>query len=191
MITPREPDKDGKCVDLTRFYTGSLLQLLKSEPDNSIPITPGFHTLGGVTYDIRGVVALRSALVSFLPRSAKEIPVHRICKRLHFLHGSGWDVPRGTCVATLIVHYKDGRKEEMPLRYGAETANWWVRTGQSPPGVEVVWTGVNPRAERAGLSCALFHTAWENPRPNMEVDIVDCVSSMTPGLPFLVALTID
>ena len=58
----------------------------------------------------------------------------------------------------------------------------------------VVWTGSKRAADQnlADLySICLYKSARENPRPGVELESIDFVSSMSEAAPFLVALTVE
>jgi hypothetical protein len=50
-----------------------------------------------------------------------------------------------------------------------------------------VWSGNNLEAAKNGYVICLFDSTRENPRPDVELESIDFVSSMSPAAPFLAA----
>ena len=55
------------------------------------------------------------------------------------------------------------------------------------PDAKTAWTGMNP--EQGGIR--LFDLIWENPHPEIQIQSLDFISSMTQCAPFLVAVTAE
>src|SRR5205823_3771109 len=101
------------------------------------------------------------------------IPVGQPCKTLNFLHASLFATSNDTRIAQYLVHYADGRIEEVPLRVSENVADWW----ESPLGPHkldtnttlVAWRGTNS----VWNSIQLFKFRWSNPRPGTEITFLD------------------
>ena len=195
-VPPRDPNTPARCIDLSLHFNGSL----DSEPmARSIPARPfleslphGLQALPGsnrIQYDLRGVIQLNhSNVFAGVPSSVDGIQIRQKCRRLHFLHSTGWQESEGAAIGAYVLRYADGRQVEIPLLYGQDLREW---VGNSDPvevrGAKVAWTGTN--SERDAIR--LFECAWENPHPEIEIETLDFVSKMTKCAPFLVAITAE
>jgi WD40 repeat protein len=192
----RNPGTEANQIDLSAFYN---VDLHTSEGADFGDMVAGNHTLGGVRFDIRGAVYVSGRIAkdggSSLPEIITGIKVGKKCQRLHFLQGTGWDAPRGATVGKYILHYADGQQSELPIVFGQDTEAWWRQgppLASEQPGAAIpVWSGSNRKTEKDGCSLFLYKSTRENPRPDSELASIDLVSSMSPGAPFLVALTVE
>lgn len=188
-LPEREAATPQKLIDLSMFFNASLDVRSTIPPEPFLEGLPqGIHGLpgsDGIQFDLRGVVRLDNSVVS----SAENIPVRQTCKKLHFLHGSGGDnEPDDTHVASYVIHYSNGLKEEFPIRYGRELRNWIKNSDDG--GVDnarVPWTGAN--ATRGAIR--LFQSTWTNPHDEKEIRSIDFVSKQTLNQPFLIAITAE
>ncbi len=197
-VPPRAPDTPERLVNLDAFYNRGLNDGL-DRPDggwlNLAALPKGRQTLGDVEFDIRGIVQLDlawqpdvSAPLNAPSRRADAVPIRRICRRLHFLHAAGGEAAAGTVVAAYKVHLPAGGIAELPLVYGRDVLAFADETGPAPAAARVAWQGRSPGTTRLRL----FHTIWENPRPEQEVVSIDFVSKLSPtAAPFLVAVTVE
>ena len=112
------------------------------------------------------------------------------------------DQSKGTTVAKLVIHYENGRSNNLELVAGENAFDWWnplFKTGipdrwvRLAPGTERAWTGSNPyiRIWQPEFSLILYRTTFDNPQPELKVSSVDYVSTQTITSPFLVGLTVD
>ncbi len=127
------------------------------------------------------------------PAASEVFPVNRRCTRLHFLHGTAWVAERGTHVASYVVQYRDGRREEIPLRYGEEVDNWWWEPKQTLTCREatLAWLGTNYAGRGSPSRIRLYSITWNNPYPDVTVDRLDFVSTRSASCPFLLAVTAE
>jgi hypothetical protein len=121
----------------------------------------------------------------------QNIRVKQKCRALHFLGGFCFKAANGQVVATYQIHYADGETLEVPAIAGRDTANWWFRPNENSEGLDVAWIGSNPTAAADGYKIRLLHAAWPNPRPDVPVETLDFISVLSPGAPFLVAITAE
>lgn len=193
------PERDSKtpddALDLSSYYNESLDDGWENRliPGNNLSSLPhGLQRLGGVAFDVRGVIRLYGLNMAphglAFPARVPNLRVDRHCRRLHFLQGVCWDAPDGTKVGAYLVRYSDGEEVEIPLRYGEDVRNWWI--GPDPKRLAAhaseAWTGSNSAA-----AIRLFRMSWENPRPAQRIAAVDFESSLTACAPFLVAITAE
>jgi tetratricopeptide (TPR) repeat protein len=193
-VSPRDPQTPPWLLDLSPFLNSGLTIAWANDPvsrKDLIGMSVGRQTLGGVEWDIRGLLQLSSprlrALHPEYPDKIEGVPVRQSCRRLHFLHAADLAAADGTRLGGYIVHYADGGQQEIPIVYGQDMVAWDLdppRTN-SPP--VVAWRGRN----RVNVCVQLFKTTWDNPRPNLEVTSLDVVSAMAPAAPFIVAITVQ
>jgi hypothetical protein len=178
-------------INLTPFYNTPLDKLWTV--DNNLTALPkGVQRLGGVDYDVRGAIKLRSQHYPHLPRNIRDIPLNRRCQVLHFLHSTAWQEKNGTKIGSYVIQFVDGAQEEVPIIYGRDVRNWWLTKEQhtaSEP--SAVWIGTTPAASRSGFEIHLFHSTWKNPRPDVEIRDLDFVSADTECPPVLIAITAE
>jgi hypothetical protein len=160
--------------------------------------------LGGVEFDIRGVLQLSradpldgpvAAIWKGCPVRIDGIPVQQEVHRLHLLLGTAYPETDGTVLGSLVLYYADGNQAPLDLVYGRDVRRWILdprfgRTQDTDRG-KVVWTGTNPVAEEDGCTLRLYLTTRENPRPGVKITTVDFVSAMSRSAPFLIALTVE
>jgi len=223
-LWPKRDERAGhRQIVLTEHYTSRLNVCphpawFYDHGDNHLGSLPaGTIQLGGVTFDVRGVVFLRRPDISGppyrllweqFPMQVEGIRVGQRVRRLHVLHSivdrlyAGYAMshieqqPDNALVGKYILCYADGAREELPIVVGRHVRDWWAREGEENPYAAlsegtVVWTGSNPSAKDAQATLRLYLTSYENPHPEKEVVSVDYVSAMTSAAPFLVAMTIE
>jgi hypothetical protein len=193
---PRDPRAGSEEIDLSRHYN---LELTRDGGMDVGDFGPGLKTLGGVRFDARGAIELTSQMAKGegfqLPEGANDIRIGRKCRRLHFLQAVGWEVDKGVEVGRYVLHYADGGQEELPIVMGRDTGSWWLEglpgAPSEPGGAIPVWSGRNRANDKDG--CALYFYRWtrENPRPDAELVSIDFRSSLSPGSPILLALTVE
>jgi WD40 repeat protein/serine/threonine protein kinase len=187
---PRDPSSRPEHIDLSRFFTKSI-----KDSDPSIPT--GVQNLGGVSFDVRGIVQLagmgsKNAGDNY-PEQANGIPVARKCQHLYFLQASGWETFVGVRIGSYIVHYANHRPKEVPIVFGKDVLSSWtsanegLRTSRS----QLVWVGSGPAVQNDGKSLRMFKTIWENPYPDDVIEQIDFASKMSEAAPFVVAITAD
>ncbi len=186
------------CIDLSVFYNAALDETWHHahQEGNDLSILPqGLQILGGVTFDLRGLVQLAglklNERVPGFPDSVGNIPIRSSASRLHFLHASLWGnaEKHGTPIGSYTIHHANGESSNILLRHGYELSDWrWHgREEQELPNGKKVWRAANPH----GAKVRLFLTTWENPHPNIEISHLDFESAMTNAAPFLVAVSLE
>jgi serine/threonine protein kinase len=185
-------------VELSPYFNASLTNnWLRDYEGNDLSSLPtGWRRYGAVSFDVRGLVQLSGAYtqdrrLSF-PTSLDGIPVDRRCNAIHFLHGTVWKADQGETVARYVVHYADGRHEEVPLRYGDELRDWWwsAKFPLNATAATVAWVGTNTVTGAENKLC-LYQLSWNNPRTGVPVRSLDFVSAGSPSCPFLIAVTTE
>ncbi len=195
-IPQRAPGISSRHLDLSSHYNGALNESWHrgGMPNNTLRDLPrGLHALGGVSFDVRGVVQLsgrfaeRELEIRF-PETICDMAVGRKGKQLHFLHSCGWPSPAGTRIGTYVVHYVNGESRTIPIVYNADVTDWWLN--EDVGDVNVVWKGQNHSAPN-GPSLGLCMTTWTNPLPNVKISSLDYRSAMQDSAPFLIAVTVE
>ncbi|HZR19721.1 MAG TPA: hypothetical protein VFE51_20720 [Verrucomicrobiae bacterium] len=197
-LVRHDPSTVSHPVDLSRFYTSNLAQAWQGKPGDDLAALPkGLQHLGGVDFDIRGIVQLKgqSPALSAFPASAKGIPVHQRCQHLYFLHAAcvSGKVEDGEQIGSYVVHLpNDQMTLDIPIYYGRSVLNWHQEKAESTPDkdLKVAWSGQNALSARGDRPIRLFMTAW-NLAPGVEVDSLDFVSAERNAAPFLVAISFD
>ncbi len=196
-------------INLDAHYTGALNSIFywsayEFEFDDDLRGLPtGEQVLGGIPFDVRGVVLLENGrrardyapAPGGHPVRVEGIQVGSRLRRLHVLHAAIAGAPVSTVVGSYVLNYADGTRQKLEIVYGRDLRDWW-HGGHGDPaaevtGARVVWTGSNPVTDRYKASLRLFLRSYENPRPEVEVRSIDFVSSLTPAAPFLVAMTVE
>jgi hypothetical protein len=195
----RDPNARKQLLDLSSFYNALLPESWHGSTGNDLgALSPGFHTFGGVEFDVRGIVQLacKTPSAARFPEQVKDIKLQQKCKRIHFLHSAGWGTvaDEGKQIGSYFVQFADNQTRlEIPIIYGKHMRNWHFLPGEpaSADDLMVVWTGENAVSKRAGRSIRLFMTTWTNIVPDAVIESITFTSSMEKAAPFLVAITVD
>lgn len=196
-IPPRSRQANQDLVDLSEAYTASLdADWLGKAGANLAALPGGVQVFAGVAFDVRGVIQLAGARAAdaglALPQSVAGIEVHHTGRTLHFLHGAAWSAEDGTEIGAYVLHYADGRSWRLPLVYGRNVKDWWVRDGDAAlTDAEIAWSGENDAARKAGCGVQVYVYTANSPYPGVEIATIDFVSSMAAAAPFLIALTVE
>jgi len=201
----------GPCteVDLSPYVTQRLDEPMLPTPGNDLRnLLAGLQGDGvshrimhGIPFRLDGVVRVgpgaalsgNGAATPVSPQ-VEDIAVDRKVKRLHFLHGTAWQAQDGMQIGAYIVHYADGTRLEIPIRYGEDVRDWWVQSDPNPHVTQarVAWRGSNEASDQIRL----YLRTWENPYPGRAIQSLDMVTGLqaagreTP-VPFLVGLTAE
>ena len=170
-------------IDLSEHFNEPL-----PDPDSAM-----LGEVGGVVFDIRGVVQISGSLVrpGGTPHPAKieGIRIGRKARRLHFFHAVGWQpfpiaTESGATIGFYRMHFTDGRMQELPIVFGQDVLVWEGEPDSEPKNTRLVvaWREQNKR---------LFKSVWQNPWPESEIQSLDFVSTTTDAEPFLVAITVE
>jgi hypothetical protein len=169
------------------FHTGAF-------KDNNLATLPrGKRSFAGVAFTVGGrMIQLGSAKVTGRPARVKGIAVGRKVARLHFLHGTSYEVPAGTEVGYYTVLYSDGTRARIPVVYGKDVRNWWYRPRDGPvTRGKLAWQGSNAAAKSRGAVLRLYRGTWHNPQTGKAVQRLDFTSRWTDSAPFCVAITAE
>jgi hypothetical protein len=127
------------------------------------------------------------------PERLEGIQVGLTARQLHFLHATQRPVAEGTRVGSYTVHFTDGESESLPLVYGRNIRDWWLKAAELPLPDDTVeaWGGTNAESAHNATSIRLFKWTWTNPQPGVTIASIDFEAETTESEPFLVALTAE
>jgi hypothetical protein len=196
-LPARNPETPKNLIDLSSFYNANLdmhWHMGTSGGYNLAKLPHGETTLDRARFDVRGLVQLgspsdNSTPVHF-PRQVSRIQIGLKCRRIHFLHATGWTEQDGTKIGEYVVNYADGTKRSIDIVYGEDVKNWGFFEAKVPKDLKnatLAWTN----SIRSDTTGQLFHGIWENPVPTIEIRDIDYQSTMTTCAPFLIALTVE
>lgn len=207
---PRRPaGLPNRLIDLSAYYNASPTDDWHNPEDkgnNLASLELGTHKIGGVEFDVRGIVQLSSTNLAALqpdyPKHVMGIHVGQQAAALHFLHGTGWPLcdTNGLDIlqpiAEYVIHYADGHTSAVPIRYAEHVRNWqfWPEAeAKEKDGAQPIWKGPQERWKQhwPGWGVRLYMTTWTNPHPEVAIESLDFVSTMTGSAPFLIAITVD
>jgi WD40 repeat protein len=204
----RASDASPRLLDLTPYYNALLnvpweLVPAESAYDDDLSSLPtGIVTLSGVAFDVRGLVRLATAPDPFWkgavfiphPTSIEGIPVANQWRRLHVLHGADRTaIADGAPICRYVLRYADGERREIPVLYGRDVRTLWQLDNDIKPGDRgvVAWLGTNPAIARLDGRLRLYRSTFDNPRPEVPIQSIDVVSSLTQCIPFIIAITLE
>jgi WD40 repeat protein/predicted Ser/Thr protein kinase len=204
----RDTNADRHLLDLSPHYNALLnvpWEIILHErgyDDDFSNLPTGIVNLAGIDFDVRGVIHLaittnhywRGANYVSSPTAVTGIAVAASVRRFHVLHGVGSSMPELTLVARFILHYADGSRHEIPVLYGQDVREVWELDADAKPNSDrgiVAWRGTNPAVAQRNGKLRLFRTAFDNPRPEQEIQSIDLVSAL-PSYGYLVlAITVE
>ena len=150
LIPARDPATPPQLLDLTRAYTHSF-DLLPRRDFAELP--RGRQKLGGIEFDLRGLVQLDHRCRAGRPRRAVS-PLAQssgsgsaAAPCIFCRPAEGEPRVEGSTVARWIIHYADGSTREWPVIYGEHVRDWWWWTEQEPLEAKqatVAWRGRAP-----------------------------------------------
>jgi beta-galactosidase len=132
-----------------------------------------------------------------LPERVAGVPVGRKADALFFLHAARVDQPRSGQerkenkpieLAKYVIHYADGKTDEVPLGLEIDIDDYKQPDGPRPlPGAQVGWVRKYEGTEFHAVS---YVKQWNNPRPDMLITSLDLVYGKDRrGVPVLLAVT--
>jgi beta-galactosidase len=189
-------------VNLDYFYQTKIASASPHDrnPRNNLARLPaGRRTFDGVRFNVAGLIQLAdendvAQKNNPYPESVEGIPVNRVCRQLHLLHGTVQGLGDPRVVASLVLHYADGTTGKLDIVYGQQVYDWWFKGSADMPlagNTKVAWVGQNPEAANGGYRIRVFKSSFDNPKPDLQIKTIDYVSALTASGPFLLALTVE
>jgi hypothetical protein len=197
-IPARDPAATARQINLESFYNAALTDNWHARlAGNDLSELPrGLQTLGGVRFDVRGVVQLSSSsalLGGDFPTAVTGIPINQKAATIHFLHATAFGQANGSKIAKYTVHYTSGREEEIPVIDGKDLQDWWLypQMVKTQGGPKIVWRGMNQAVKDWGndVKIGLFESSWTNPAPDDSIVSLDFTA--LDAAPFLIAITTE
>lgn len=156
----------------------------------------GLQKLGGVTFDVRGLVQLSGREPD--QRSLKRpdqiagIQIHQRAMRLHLLHTEQWaDSTEGEEIAALTIQYANGQSHRLPIQHAVHLGSKWSVSSSVTKQAQVAWIGTTAIANASQNSIRLYKYTWTNPHPDSEIAHMDLASAKTKASYVLVAMTVE
>lgn len=186
-------------LNLEPFYNGRLDAFGSAKDSVFQDLQPGLQSLGGIWFDVRGCIELsglaRLHAIGPLPGQAAGISVRMRARRLHLLHATGGETADGTLIGRYVLHYEDGSRSELPIRYGEDVRNYRYGGGSDRVSevrhATAVWHGRQRLAQTGGSTIRVFQRTYENPRPDVPIATLDFESTMSSCSPILLAITVE
>jgi hypothetical protein len=199
LFPKRDAEAGKQLLDLSAFYNAALSESWQGGTENDLSALPvGLHKLGGIEFDVRGIVQLRgkSPSAAKYPASIRGIKVEQKCQHLYFLHASAFGsfADEGKQIGIYVVHFVPNHMRlEIPIRYGRDVRNWQALVGEpkSSKQLNLAWQGENGVSKRTNSSVRLYLTTWTNLAPAVEIKNIDFLSSTNTPAPFLIGITVD
>ncbi|HXI51062.1 MAG TPA: hypothetical protein VNH84_06145, partial [Candidatus Saccharimonadales bacterium] len=187
-IPARQPRTPPALLDLTAYCNGSLMGWMESNSEDLSELPGGQTRLGGVPFDVRGVLQLKSHQYDSLqyPGAISNIAVGLRCQSLVFLQGTSHGEVNGTEIGRYVIHFEGGQTNVFPIVYGQQVLD--LHTDPARMGIQPAWTGAAKGSSRKPAH--LYLARWSNPHPELRVDHLDFVSSLALSSPFLVAVSV-
>jgi hypothetical protein len=185
------------CIDLNGYINVKLDDTFHSgdyENYNLKSLGTGKQKLGGMEFDIAGVMQLGSSRLDNKPEKIEGIKVGRTVKKLHFLHATGYQTEADTVVAKYVIRYADKTTAEAEVVYGRDVVDWWAYPDQQAPTKgKAIWEGENDASKGFNAKIKLYLMSWDNPKPDKEVATIDFIAPnlQQPAAPFCVAITAE
>jgi hypothetical protein len=216
-IPERPPSASPNRIDLTAHFNGTLDFAWTRRASTHFDfrqLPRGIVSMGGVEFDVRGVVVMastrlpamvsdsqrsrsylsayggpdfESALDPRRPKSIEDLPVQVAVRRIHILMTSEGGGRSGKPIATLRVLKTDGEHHEQSIRHGVEARDWLTDKHGAIGSPEPIWVGDTHTASRLRL----YRFTWENPYPEIPVDTLTLESTGSDTTPIIFAITVE
>jgi hypothetical protein len=112
---------------------------------------------------------------------------------ISFVHGQSLRSRTDAPLEPVLHFAANQMRMEIPIVYGKDVRDWhyWPAEEDEPETLKVVWRGENAVSKNANSYLRLFETSWTNLVPNVELESIDVVSTMSQPAPFLLAITVE
>ena len=196
-LPKRSEGMNPKMVDLSRYYNGHLddaWQSTGTSKNDLEGIVPGLNHLGGVDFDVRGVVQLSSRRLlensrRMFPKSMTGIEIAQSCQRVHFLLAAAYPSAEGEIVGNVNFHFGEGQSFEKSIAYGVDLCDWWFTKdgAERDKGTTIVWS------QRTGPNrlIRLFMMTVELPEGAGALESVDLIAGESDSAPFFLAMSVE
>jgi len=200
VILPRQPWATAGMLDLGGFYTQRLGQPLSATPPTSSfrELPSGVQTLGGIGFDVRGILQLQGT-------NQVTIPVNRACRRIHFLHAAS-NAASGSreTVGIYQAAYASGERVKVELvnpqdlpPYQPTEFSWVSKRASTNASAglsrALAWAGCTPDLARRDQAVFLTRTTWALPaaRSGEIVATLEFQAGPSSSAPLVFAITVE
>ncbi len=201
-ILPRDPRAPSGVVNLETVMNRPLESREGSndglrEVPTDLPL--GVSRLGGVDFEIRGVVQMSSRGGPLPERkwpARVTLPLPgKAARRMHLLLTTrgGAELPVGTPVMRVRCRWSGGAEAELPVRLGVEVGNGWHAPENPKPGdrADAAWQGISEASETARSVMRLYRMTIEAPGPGMVLEQCELASEETAATPMIYAVSVE
>src|SRR5205085_4242966 len=112
-----------------------------------IPGCEGIRHLGGVDFDVRGLIQLscNKSDTTAYAKGVAGIKIGAKCHRLHLLHGVSISAgtTNGEPIARVKIYPSKGEPQEKPIRFGIDVGECSNQSSVLAAPATVAWTGTN------------------------------------------------
>jgi hypothetical protein len=197
-LPPRDPQATALQIDLSAHFTGPIAHAYSNLRRN-IGLQSGLQNLAGVTFDVRGLIQLfgqeHDRRQIKLPERVEGIQIQQRAARCHFLHTeqwADWNETEKSEIASVVVHYRNGQAERVPIRHGIDVASDWYSSTHDPKReAEVAWIGISVDSSANQNCLALYKSTWTNPQQDWEIATLDLESAKKGASYTLLAITVE
>ena len=202
-IPPRPSGVDPGQIDLSAVYNSALNEVWQpvmtifTLDGDLAALPPGRHVSGGILFDLRGVIQLRSDLEEWthFPGSV-DIPIDRKIQRFHVVQAAASPSQQdrdGETVGAYRIHFENGEVVRLPIIYGSHLRSFWKEQDMVDEcsNAVLVWQWKEPARSEISKYHRLFMATFENPRPELRVSHIEFVTGETVVAPFLVGMTVE
>lgn len=193
LLRPRKADVSARFLDLYNHYNATLLHLAEIDYEGTLieSITSGMHQIGGIDFEIRGLVHLAGKEFPIPFPEEAAIPLDRHSPVIHILHGTVGEAPLNSRTATLLFELENGETDRAEIIYGKNVETRWFdpQLEGEQRNSKATWvSAANPRASK---SLRLYVSSWKNPWPDVRIRSIGFLSEMNVSAPFMVAITAE
>jgi hypothetical protein len=177
----------------------SLAEFTQAETHRWRTVPRGTQVCDGVTFICNG--AIRTAGLSAAregnryPGAVLGVPVNRRGSRLHLLQAAEnvTEMLEGAPYGRMVVHYADGESRRFDLLFGVHGDDWAQPKGAPNDPVIDSNSGVAWLQRRTGdgSTVRIYHTALENPLPEISITTVDFISPLAEANLLLFGLALN
>ena len=192
---PRNRDLPASLLDLTRFYTGPLVdpELMTTEAPDLAQVPAGLQRFLGIDYDVRGIIRLSEESLG-VPVATRlgNVPVGQQAAALHVLATSeGRSQTRQPVeLARIVLNYRDGSHAQLPIVWSRDFAAYWDDPNEFRR-PQLAW--FRPPAFGWGSGgTSLFVMRLPNPHPERRIESIDLETTQKKwSAPVFVAITLE
>jgi WD40 repeat protein len=193
LQAPRDPQASDHQINLTPHFTAPITDEL-SDARRDVGLQIGLQTLGGVIFDVRGLVQLNSRSAELWqqkrPESVKAIQIHQRAARIHLLHTEQWaNTETNEAIAVLTFRYANGQQERLSIQHGIQVG---ADDDGGPADVKQAQiVSIVARPYSSPPSVRLYKYSWPNPHPDWDIAQMDIESTRTKASYVLLAITTE